>query len=104
MTYSFRPSKTAPGWAHKDADDEMEISIGELHQESTLVEEGKEAGLGKKKSWAAMELWQRLQQTPRGALRWDGLQSCPALHGVFLLPHGPVTGCRMPPGRGCNVG
>lgn len=70
----------------------MEVSTGELHEELTLGLVGREARSSKKESWAAKEPWQRLQQTPRGTLRWEGLQSCPVVHGVSLLPYGPIPG------------
>lgn len=68
----------------------MEVSTGELHKELTLVLIGKQ-GQAKRKV-GPQKSWQRLQQTPRGTLRWEGLQSCLVLHGVFLLPYGPIPG------------
>ena len=68
----------------------MEISTGELHKELTVVLVGREARSSEKESWTAKEPWKRLQQNHRGTLRWEGLRSCPVLHGVFLLPYGPI--------------
>lgn len=68
----------------------MEVSTGEVDKELTLVLVGREARSAKGK--LDCKRAGRGYSRPRGTLRWEGLQSCLVLHGVFLLPYGPIPG------------